>query len=390
MYVGSLDTKPKEQSRQRILSSAVPAVYANGYVFFLRASTLMAQPFDARRLRLLDAPTPVAQPVQITWFSTGVFSVSGSGALAYRAASAPGTLQLTWVDRQGRTLGTLGGPSTDTSVALSPDGKRAVVKDSPYGLAGDLWTLDVASGGRTRLTFHKDVYSPGVWSPDGARIAYAGGRLGDTLYAKAASGLGDEQELLKEPGLRHYATSWSRDGRFLLYHTENAPKTGYDQWVLRLDGGEPNRLLGEPFNEWAGVFSPDMRWFAYVSLETSVAEVYVRPFRVSEPTGQPVVGDGKWQVSKNGGNWPLWHDDKEIVFNDFPGDATIFAVPVNTSAVAFESGIPQRLLLPVGFLIGGADVASDGQRFLIAVQEGKGTARAPIRVVLDWPALLTK
>jgi hypothetical protein len=229
-----------------------------------------------------------------------------------------------------------------------------------------------------------------VWSPDGARIAYAGGRLGDTLYARAASGLGDEQELLKEPGLRHYATSWSRDGRFLLYHTENAPKTGYDLWVLRLDGREPHLLLGESFNEWAGVFSPDMRWLAYVSLENGAAEVYVRPFRISEPTGQPALGDGKWQVSKNGGNWPLWRDDEEIVFNDFPVEPTIVAVPVNASGAAFESGIPQRLLLPVGFLIGGADVASDGQRFLIAVQEGKGTARAPIRVVLDWPALLTK
>jgi Tol biopolymer transport system component len=69
------------------------------------------------------------------------------------------------------------------------------------------------------------VYSPGVWSPDSARIAYSAGHLGDTIYEKAASGLGDEQVLFKEPGLRHFLTSWSRDGRFLLYHTENAPRT---------------------------------------------------------------------------------------------------------------------------------------------------------------------
>ena len=73
-----------------------------------------------------------------------------------------------------------------------------------------------------------------MWSPDGARIAYSAGHLGDTLYEKAASGLGDEQVLLKEPGLRHFPTSWSRDGRFLLYHTENAPNTGYDLWALSL------------------------------------------------------------------------------------------------------------------------------------------------------------
>jgi hypothetical protein len=101
---------------------------------------------------------------------------------------------------------------------------------------GDLWTLDFSSDRRTRFTFRKDVYSPGVWSPDSGRIAYSAGNLGETLYEKASSGVGEETELLKEPGLRHYPTSWSADFRFLLYHTENAPRTGYDLWVLPLQG----------------------------------------------------------------------------------------------------------------------------------------------------------
>ena len=226
MYVGSLEVDAGNQSRQRILATGVPAVFANGHLFFLRAGTLMAQPFDARRLELQGVPVPVAQDVEITWYFTGVFSVSDEGVLVYRTASAPGTFQLAWVDRQGKTLGTFGPPGTDRRVVLSPDGKRAVVKDAPYDVPGDLWMLDFASGRRTRFTFNKEVYSPAVWSPDGARIAYSAGRLGDTIYEKAASGLGDEQVLLKEPGLRHFPTSWSRDGRFLLYHTENAAEHG--------------------------------------------------------------------------------------------------------------------------------------------------------------------
>jgi Tol biopolymer transport system component len=190
-------------------------------------------------------------------------------------------------------------------VVLSPDGARAVAKDAPYDVPGDLWMLDLASGGRTRFTFNKDVYSPAAWSPDGARIAYSAGRLGDTIYEKAASGVGDGQVLLKEPGLRHFPTSWSRDGRFLLYHTENATNTGYDLWALSLSDRKPYLMLGEAFNEWAGVFSPDTRWVAYVSLETAATGVNVRPFRVSEQTGQPSFGEGKWQVS-NHGNWPQW------------------------------------------------------------------------------------
>jgi Tol biopolymer transport system component len=390
MYVGSLGVEPGQQSRQRLLPSAVPAVYASGYLFFLRASTLMAQRFDDGRMELEGTPVPVAEDVETTWFSTGVFSVSEGGTLAYRAASPSGTFQLTWLDRQGQTLGTVGPPGTDTSIALSPDGTRAVVKDSPYGVPGDLWTLDVASGRRARLTFAKDVYSPGVWSPDGARIAYAAGRLGDTIVTKAASGLGDEQELLKESGVRHFVTSWSRDGKFLLYHAENAPKTGYDQWALRLEDGKPTLLLGETFNEWAGVFSPDMRWLAYVSTETvSNSEVYVRPFRVSELGGEPALGDGKWQVSRDGGNWPLWRDDKEILFNRFPSESTFFAVPVNTNSAAFESGVPQRLVLPPAASSISAD-SFDGQRFMMAVPQVQETARAAIRVVLNWPTLVNK
>ena len=137
-----------------------PASYANGYVFFTRANTLMAQPFDAGRLRIEGAPVSVAENVLTTWFGTGAFSVSPSGTLVYRTGSAAGSVQLTWVDRQGKTLSTVGSPGTDFGITLSPDGKRAVVKDTPYDVPGDLWTLDFTTGRCTRLTFRKDVYSP--------------------------------------------------------------------------------------------------------------------------------------------------------------------------------------------------------------------------------------
>jgi Tol biopolymer transport system component/predicted Ser/Thr protein kinase len=392
IYSGSLDAEPAEQSRERILATAFPAVYANGYLFFLRQRTLLAQPFNAGRLRLEQAPVVVAENVQTTWYSTGIFSVSPGGALAYRAIGGEETTQLSWVDRQGRALGTIGPPGTDSEVFLSPDGSRAIVKDViGYGVPGDLWTLDLSGDRRTRLTLRGDVFSPGVWSPDGTRIAYSGGNLGDTLFAKASAGIGDEVELLKEPGLRHYPTSWSPDGRFLLYHTENAVNTGYDLWVLPLEGErKPVLLLGESYNEWAGVFSPDMRWVAYVSMEANRrSDVYVRPFGVSKETGAPELGERKWQVSKDGGNWPLWRSQNEIVFDTTPGGATIFAVPVETTATAFDSGVPERLfVMPSSGASSGADLTPDGQRFLVAAP----TAGAPGRIVmvLNWPALMKK
>jgi serine/threonine protein kinase len=390
MYVGSLDVDAGKQSRQRILATGVPAVFANGHVFFPRAGTLMAQPFDARRLELRGVPVPVAQDVGVTWFFTGMFSVSEEGVLAYRTASASQTFQLSWVDRQGKTVRTLGPPGADWRVVLSPDGTRAVAKDAPYNVPGDLWMLDLASGRRTRFTFSKSVYSPAVWSPDGARVAYSAGRLGDTIYEKPASGLGDEQVLLKEPGVRHFPTSWSRDG-FLLYHTENAPNTGYDLWALSLSDRKPHLMLGQAFNEWAGVFSPDMRWVAYVSLETGAGNVYVRPFRVSGQTGQPSLGEGKWQISKDHGNWPQWRIGREIVFNSGPTRTEVFAAPVNTTGTAFESGVPQRLPFPPSMGVNTTPQStSDGQRFLIEVPLDQQAPRTSINVVLNWPALFKR
>lgn len=392
MYVGSLDVDAAGQSRDRILATSEPAIFANDHLFFLRAGTLMAQPFDIRRHALQEVAVPVAENVGITWYFTGVFSVSDSGVLAYRTASAPGTFQLTWVDRQGKTLTTFGPPGPDRRPMLSPDGTRAVAKDSPYSVSGDLWMLDLGNSRRARFSFDRSAYSPGVWSPDGARIAYSGGSLGDTIYEKAASGLGDARVLIKQPGLRHYPTSWSRDGKFLLYHTENATNTGYDLWALLISDRKQQLLLGGASNEWAGVFSPDMNWVAYVSLETgNQAEVYVRPFRVSAETGQASLGEGRWQISKDGGNWPQWRIAGEIVFNKAPTGTQVFAAPVSTNGGAFESGIPQLLPFPPNTGVSTTPQSTtDGKRFLLEVPVDQRADRTSINVVLNWPSLVRR
>ena len=163
---------------------------------------------------------------------------------------------------------------------------------------------------------------------------------------------------------------------------------GYDLWALSISDRKPYLMLGEAFNEWAGVFSPDMRWVAYVSLETAASGVYVRPFRVSAETGQPSFGEGKRQVS-NFGNWPQWHIDREIVYNTAPIKTEVFAAPVNTTATAFESGIPQRLPFPPSTGVSHTPQSTaDGQRYLIAVPLDQRPARTSISVVLEWPALL--
>ncbi len=394
IYVGSLDAKPEEQKRERLLATRYSVGYtpsqdpAGGRLFFMRDTTLMSQLFDAGRLQLTGEPIAVAEQLGTSGYH-GFFSVSPSGALAFRTGAQAAGFQLTWFDRQGRTQGTFGDLRPDQGVALSADGARAAVRDTLTGANGDIWTLDFARGVRTRLTFRQTFGSFPIWSSDGSRIAFAAGNTGDTLYEKASSGAGDEKELFKKPGEIKFPSSWSHDGRFLLYYTNNVPLTGQDLWVLPLEGDrKPALLLGTQFNEREGSFSSDMRWIVYTSNESGRPEVYVRPFLASGSTGAPSLGEGKWQVSKDGGTLAKWRaDGKELIFRAPNGSP--MAVDVSATGAAFQAGVPKQLfVLPPN--VGDWDVTADGKRFLAAVPPGQQTAQTPITVVLNWQAALQK
>jgi Tol biopolymer transport system component len=249
---------------------------------------------------------------------------------------------------------------------LSPDGKRATGRNNLSEAPGDIWTLDLTREVVTRFTFRQSPGSFPVWSADGSRIAFSAGKfveLRDTIFDKASSGASEEKELYKKPGEPMLPTSWSRDGRFLLYTEVHTPNTRNDVWVLPLEGDrKPVLLLGTQFAEDLGTFSPDGRWIAYVSNESGRTEIYVRPFVTPGPSGTPALGERKWQISRNGGTEPHWHaDGKEIFFEE---NGTMFAVDINTTGSTLDPGVPQRLFREPN---AGWDVTADGKRFLMAV-----------------------
>jgi eukaryotic-like serine/threonine-protein kinase len=112
IYVGSLDAKPEEQSATRLLASTSGATYVPshdsgpGRLLFLRDQTLMVQAFDDKQLELVGESMPIAGPVGYYW-EIGFFSTSENGALVYMP---PVDHQLAWIDRAGRTLGSIGEP----------------------------------------------------------------------------------------------------------------------------------------------------------------------------------------------------------------------------------------------------------------------------------------
>jgi hypothetical protein len=160
--------------------------------------------------------------------------------------------------------------------------------------------------------------------------------------------------------------------------------TRNDLWVLPLFGDrKPVPYLQTEFQEGHGQFSPNGRWIAYHSTESGRYEAFVQSFPASA---------GKWQISTTGGYRPRWRrDGKELFY--IAADGKFMAVPVSAEATV-EAGVPKALFQTsfIGFPFGGFAnyaVSADGQRFLINVPTGEGSA-APITVVLNWTAGIKK
>ncbi len=356
------------------------AAYAQGYLLFLREGTLMAQPFDTKRLAMAGDAFPLAKQVESAMALTrGIFSVSEQGVLAYQTGTGQSGSQLTWFDRSGKSLGMLGDLALYRSPRLSPDGKRVtVVITDPQTGNQDLWLYEVARPLRTHFTFDPAPERDHVWSPDGSRIVFNSTRKGlYDLYQKASNGSGSE-ELLLESNFDKLPTSVSPDGRLLLYDAIG-PKTRMDVWVLPLEGGQkPFPFLQNEFSEYGGQFSPDGRWVAYQSDESRRYEIYVAPF--------PGPG-GKRQISTAGGRQPIWRG-KEIFY--LSPDNKLMAAEVNGKGEALEVGAGRPLFdvrpSGQGYVY---DVTADGQRLLVntAVEQ---KASAPITLVLNWTADLKR
>jgi len=335
--------------------------------------------------------------------SSSSFSISASDALVYLSASAPlpaavGLIrgQLTWFDRAGKVLGTVGDPGVYGGLALSPDGKRVAFGRTDFAMpTRNIWLYEFARGVTTRFTFESGWDDSPVWSPDGSRIAFLAGRGIYGVYQKAAN-LGGEDELLLKANMWVGPTSWSPDGRFLLYEMVARPtQTG----LLPVGGATAERkpvpLTKSEFNQYNAHFSPDGRWIAYQSDESGRFEIYVRPFdaaaaiRSSSSSAGGTDAAGKWMVSKDGGIQPRWRrDGKELFY--FSPDGTLMAVEVSTSGV-FQAGIPKPLFKTPGVANYQWDVSADGKRFLMPVPSAAATATQPsFTVVLNWQAGLRK
>jgi serine/threonine protein kinase/Tol biopolymer transport system component len=393
IFVGSLDGGESKM----VTEAGSNALNAQGHILFLRNGTLMAQPFDPKRLVNTGEAVPVTEQVQTVLNSgtVGVFSISETGMLVYRTGAAFGGLLLTWFDRSGTQGATVGEPVDVVAFQFSPDRKSlaAGIQDASHE---NIWTYDVSRGLRTRLTFGQAFDSDPVWSPDGRSIVFRSNRKGHfDLYRKSANGAGSE-ELLYADNFEKIPTSWSPDGKFLLYLTgvvgNSVVRTGGDLWALPLaperpgDPLKPFLISQAPSNLFDAQFSPDGRWIAYVSNESQRNEVYVTPFP------PPVSGPGgKRQVSTAGGGLPRWRQDGKELFYTEGLDRRLMAAEIEAKGGTIEVGQVRPLFTATVGTQGTPlyDVSADGQRFLLRIVPEQKSGD-PLTLVQNWAAGLKK
>ena len=394
IFLVSLDGKEKKPVTKSIRSFGyVPPQEGQsvGHLLVMRQDTLMAMPVNPATFETAGDPFPLAEHVGNA-LSQAFFSVSPNGTLAYHAGDTVGSRQLTWFDRTGKALSTVGGPGEYGNIALSRDTTRAATTQNDSARL-DLWIFDLARGVPSRFTFEGTENVDPVWSPDGTKIAFAAHRKDQyyTLYIKDSSGVAPEQQVQRADG-QERPTDWSPDGRFLMYTHTGTHGTGL--WTVA-DPLDPSKRKASPFideqyNTTQGQFSPGTaespRWVAYSSIESRrEIEVFVQSFP---------AGAGKFQVSTGGGTQPRWRrDGKELFY--MAGNGKVMAVDVKT-APRFEAGIPHVLFEshisnPVAANAFRYDVSADGQRFLINMQvRSEATAPQPVTVVLNWLAGVKK
>jgi Tol biopolymer transport system component len=219
------------------------------------------------------------------------------------------------MDHEGKTTPLRAAPANWFALQFSPDGRRlamAIVEKH-----SDIWVYEWARDLLTRLTLDQANAEGPVWTPDGRRIVFASARADKStfnLYWQPADGTGDAQRLTESRN-QQYPGSWHPSGRFLAFWEQN-PTTSWDLKILPMEGddvsgwkpGKPVVFLNSPGAQ-GPIFSPDGRWLAYVSLESGLSQVYVRPF--------PGPG-GKTQISSGGGSFPTWSRTKHELLYSTP------------------------------------------------------------------------
>jgi serine/threonine-protein kinase len=336
-----------------------PHYSPTGHIVYGLDGALWAAGFDSSRLELTGDAVPVLEEVMTKATGAVNFALSKSGSLVYVPNIYGSGLQrnLVWVDREGREERLDAEPGSYRQPQISPDGERIAMTITGVDNS-DVWIYHLTRKTLDRLTFDSAVDRSPQWSPDGQHIAFTSLREGvRSVSWKKADGTGAVERLLTS-SYPISQLSFSPDQKTLVFVSGGGSS---DIHIVSLqDEKIAETLLATTAREESPDISPDGNWIAYMSDESGLFEIYVRPY--------PDVEDGRWLISTEGGIHPVWSRDGHELFYFDPSSNEMMVVPLQTEP-SFSHGNPRVLFeydyFQGGIQIRGYDVFPDGQRFLM-------------------------
>ncbi len=369
---GTVEAQPENGGPPKILvQNALTARYLKaGYLVYYQGGSLFAAPMNLDRLELTGPAVSLVEDVALITHLGAQYDASPLGTLVYLRGRVPQQV-LSWVDSSGQITPLLSQPGMYESPRLSPDGTRLALAIIQRG-EENLWVYDIARGIMTPVTFGPAVKYFPSWTPDGEFLVFhPGSRLGWIR----ADGSGNSGQL---DGVNGFPWSFSPDGSRIAFFQADA-QGYYDLETAVVERGNhtmgirrPTPLLEQPGLQAGPAISPDGRWLAYYSDESGRREVYVRPF----PADGPLVG-GKWQISNEGGRYPIWSRAGGKLFFESADNRIMVA----TYAARGETFLADkaRRWADVRLADTGTrpefDVAPDGKRVLVTLDAPGETAK---------------
>ncbi|GAB4512631.1 MAG: hypothetical protein OHK0046_12460 [Anaerolineae bacterium] len=144
----------------------------------------------------------------------------------------------------------------------SPDGTQLVYQGTTFDNDWDLYIADVANRTARRLYEGESWQQHPDWSPDGTLMAFDGiANLAGRSDLFVLNLLTGEVRLLTDVTTFNTLPAWSPDGQQIAY--ASLEPTGYDIFVVDVDGTNPRRITAFSGNEINPRWSPDGRTIAF-------------------------------------------------------------------------------------------------------------------------------
>jgi len=304
----------------------------SGHIIFARGNSIWAQPFDKEALVVRGGAVPIIFDTEIyEQFGNVGIALSDFGRLVFIDGSIEGAEGGTeipvLVDKSGNErvldveLNNYGSPQ------FSPDETQLALQVVDGG--SDVWVYDFESRTLGRRSFDSQGQRP-IWSSDGKQLIYS---CAPTLICAVASN-GTETSSRFFQGLDSIiANDQGPSGDLLVSQAQGVYRYSLDQTDENI---LTNLELGPQTTEYAKI-SPDGNWVAYASNETGLYQIYVRPY--------PNIEAGKWQVSRDGGRFPMWEADLTELFWWNINTREVFSSSVNV-IISDESSAAVRFSNP--------------------------------------------